>query len=55
MSVLVKPQRMVLKKGDIWLHDPRIFHRGAPNSGDHTTPNLLMTYRKDSQATCSYR
>lgn len=40
-----KPQRMVLKKGDIWLHDPRIFHRGAPNNGDHTTPNLLLTYR----------
>ncbi len=40
-----KPQRMVLNKGDIWLHDPRIFHRGAPNNSDHTTPNLLMTYR----------
>lgn len=40
-----KPQRMVLSKGDIWLHDPRIFHRGAPNNGDHTTPNLLLTYR----------
>ena len=36
---------MVLSKGDIWLHDPRIFHRGAPNNGDHTTPNLLLTYR----------
>lgn len=40
-----RPQRMILKKGDIWLHDPRIFHRGAPNNGDHTTPNLLITYR----------
>jgi ectoine hydroxylase-related dioxygenase (phytanoyl-CoA dioxygenase family) len=26
------PTRMVLNKGDIWLHDPRIFHRGTPNS-----------------------
>ena len=25
--------------------DPRIFHRGTPNRGDHSTPNLLLTYR----------
>ena len=40
-----RPQRMALKKGDIWLHDPRIFHRGAPNHSEDTTPNLLLTYR----------
>ena len=43
-----RPQRMALKKGDIWLHDPRIFHRGAPNNGDDTTPNLLLTYRSEA-------
>ena len=27
------------------MQDPRIFHRGTPNRGDHSTPNLLLTYR----------
>jgi hypothetical protein len=43
-----RPRRMVLKKGDIWLHDPRIFHRGTPNHSQNATYNLLLTYRSQA-------
>ena len=37
-----KPIRLNLKKGSLWMHDGRAFHRGTPNPSDHPRDELCM-------------
>ena len=37
-----KPIRLNLKKGALWIHDARIFHRGTPNHTDTPRDELCM-------------
>ncbi len=33
-----------LKKGTLWVRDPRTLHRGTPNRSDHPRPELVICY-----------
>ncbi len=35
------PRRLNLKKGDVWIQDPRAIHRGTPNSSDAPRPEIV--------------
>lgn len=37
-------RRLNLKRGTIWVQDPRAFHRGTPNTSDHARPELVICY-----------
>jgi hypothetical protein len=39
------PMHHVLKKGDVWIQDPRIFHRGTANMSDSPRPEFQISYR----------
>ena len=45
---LQQPMRHTLKKGDVWLQDPRIFHRGTANVTDAPRPEMQISYRHKS-------
>ena len=34
------PRRLNLKKGALWVHDARVYHRGTPNRSDHSRDEL---------------
>ncbi|MEE2657127.1 MAG: phytanoyl-CoA dioxygenase family protein [Candidatus Latescibacterota bacterium] len=36
--------RLNLKKGSLWVQDPRAFHRGTPNRSDHPRDELCMAF-----------
>ena len=36
--------RLNLKKGTLWIQDPRTLHRGTPNRSDHVRPELVICY-----------
>ena len=38
------PIRLDLKKGSLWMHDGRAFHRGTPNRADHPRDELCMGF-----------
>jgi len=38
------PIRLNLKKGSLWVQDPRAFHRGTPNRSDHPRDELCMAF-----------
>ena len=38
------PVRLNLKKGSLWVQDPRNFHRGTPNRSDHPRDELCMAF-----------
>ena len=40
------PTRINLKKGSIWIVDPRAYHRGTPNRSDHPRDELCMAFSK---------
>ena len=37
-------RRLNLKKGTLWIQDPRTLHRGTPNRSDHPRPELVICY-----------
>ena len=37
-------RRLNLKKGTLWVQDPRTLHRGTPNRADHPRPELVICY-----------
>ena len=37
-------RRLNLKKGTLWIQDPRTLHRGTPNRADHVRPELVICY-----------
>lgn len=37
-------RRLNLKKGTLWIQDPRTLHRGTPNHSDHPRPELVIFY-----------
>lgn len=37
-------RRLNLKKGALWIQDPRTLHRGTPNRADHARPELVICY-----------
>ena len=37
-------RRLNLKKGDLWIQDPRTLHRGTPNQADEPRPELVLCY-----------
>ena len=37
-------RRLNLKKGTLWVQDPRTLHRGTPNHADHPRPELVICY-----------
>ena len=37
-------RRLNLKKGTLWIQDPRTLHRGTPNRSDHARPELVICY-----------
>ena len=37
-------RRLNLKKGALWIQDPRTLHRGTPNRADHPRPELVLCY-----------
>jgi ectoine hydroxylase-related dioxygenase (phytanoyl-CoA dioxygenase family) len=37
-------RRLNLKRGTMWVQDPRALHRGTPNRSDHTRPELCICY-----------
>jgi ectoine hydroxylase-related dioxygenase (phytanoyl-CoA dioxygenase family) len=39
----VKP---LMKAGDILLRDPRVWHRGTPNNGSRSRPNIALVYSR---------
>lgn len=41
-----RPRRLNLKKGSIWMQDPRPLHRGTPNRSDHARPELCLVYTR---------
>ena len=41
-----RPQRLNLKRGDLWIHDGRAFHRGTPNLTDDHRDELCMAMFK---------
>ena len=38
------PVRLNVRRGSIWLYDPRLFHRGTPNVSDHPRDELSMGF-----------
>ncbi len=40
------PIRLNVKRGTIWLYDPRLFHRGTPNVSDHPRDELSMGFSR---------
>jgi hypothetical protein len=38
------PIRLNLKKGSLWVHDARVYHRGTPNRSDHSRDELGMSF-----------
>ena len=41
-----RPRRLNLKKGSVWMQDPRPLHRGTPNRSDHARPELCLVYTR---------
>ncbi len=39
-------QRLNLKKGTLWIQDPRTLHRGTPNRSDHARPELVLCFSR---------
>jgi len=39
-------KRLNLKRGSIWMQDPRPIHRGTPNRSDHPRPELCLVYTR---------
>ncbi len=39
-------QRLTMKAGDILLRDPRAWHRGTPNHGARSRPNIALLYAR---------
>lgn len=39
-------QRLTMKAGDILLRDPRAWHRGTPNRGTRSRPNIALLYAR---------
>ncbi|MCY4081694.1 MAG: phytanoyl-CoA dioxygenase family protein [Caldilineaceae bacterium] len=37
-------RRLNLKKGTLWIQDPRTLHRGTPNRSEHARPELVICY-----------
>ena len=37
-------QRLNLKKGAMWIQDPRIVHRGTPNTSNSPRPEIVVCY-----------
>ena len=37
-------RRLNLKKGTLWVQDPRTLHRGTPNRADHARPEFVICY-----------
>jgi len=40
------PVRLNVKRGSVWLCDPRVFHRGTPNVSDHSRDELSMGFSR---------
>jgi ectoine hydroxylase-related dioxygenase (phytanoyl-CoA dioxygenase family) len=38
--------RLNLKKGSLWIQDPRTLHRGTPNRADHARPELVLCFSR---------
>jgi hypothetical protein len=38
--------RLNMKKGTLWVQDPRPLHRGTPNRADHPRPELVICYSR---------
>lgn len=39
-------QRLTMKAGGILLRDPRVWHRGTPNHGTRSRPNIALVYSR---------
>jgi ectoine hydroxylase-related dioxygenase (phytanoyl-CoA dioxygenase family) len=38
--------RLNMKKGTVWVQDPRTLHRGTPNRSDHPRPELVLCFSR---------
>jgi ectoine hydroxylase-related dioxygenase (phytanoyl-CoA dioxygenase family) len=39
-------RRLNMRKGTLWIQDPRAVHRGTPNRSDHARPELVIAYSR---------
>lgn len=39
-------RRVNMKKGTLWVQDPRALHRGTPNNSDYARPELVICYSR---------
>ncbi|MBI1927836.1 phytanoyl-CoA dioxygenase family protein [Candidatus Poribacteria bacterium] len=39
-------RRLNLKKGSVWVQDPRTLHRGTPNRSTHPRPEVVLCYSR---------
>ncbi|MAE63140.1 MAG: hypothetical protein CMJ18_02605 [Phycisphaeraceae bacterium] len=42
----LNPRRVNMKRGTVWMQDPRTIHRGTPNTSDHARPELCICFSK---------
>ncbi len=40
------PVHLNVKRGSVWICDPRVFHRGTPNVSDHSRDELSMGFSR---------
>ena len=40
------PVRLNVKRGTVWLYDPRLLHRGTPNVSEHSRDELSMGFSR---------
>jgi len=38
--------RLNMKRGTLWIQDPRALHRGTPNRSDHARPEVVICYSR---------
>lgn len=46
LSEALPSQRMLMNAGDAIIRDLRMWHRGTPNQGDRSRPNLALVYTR---------
>ena len=39
-------RRLDMKRGTVWVQDPRTLHRGTPNRADHPRPEVVICYSR---------
>jgi ectoine hydroxylase-related dioxygenase (phytanoyl-CoA dioxygenase family) len=45
------PERVNVRRGDVWVRDPRALHRGTPNSSASPRPEIILGYARGRHGT----